>query len=73
MWDRRIARHSDGHKYAILIAGERVKSREQAPIDEAALKLYPAIIAYAGTYKAEGNKVIHHVVIRCASRLKAIR
>jgi hypothetical protein len=54
---------ADGRMYAILVAGERVKPHEQAPTDEEALKLYRSMIAYAGTYTVEGNKVIHHVDI----------
>ena len=53
----------DGRMYAILVAGERVKPHEQAPTDEEALKLYRSMIAYAGTYMVEGNKIIHHVDI----------
>jgi hypothetical protein len=53
----------DGRMYAILVAGERVKPHEQAPTDEEALKLYRSMIAYAGSYTVEGNRVIHHVDI----------
>src|SRR5579883_947470 len=53
----------DGRMYAILVAGERVKPREQAPTDEEALALYRSMITYAGTYSVEGNKVTHHVDI----------
>jgi len=54
---------ADGRMYGILVAGERVKPRAQAPTDEEALKLYRSMIAYAGTYMVEGNKVVHHVDI----------
>jgi hypothetical protein len=73
----------DGRMYAIQVAADRVKPREQTPTDEQALMLYRSMIAYAGTYTLEGNKVTHHVDIswngartggdhRCASsRLRA--
>jgi hypothetical protein len=54
---------ADGRMYAILVAGERVKPHEQAPTNEEALKLYRSMIAYAGTYTVQGNKVVHHVDI----------
>jgi hypothetical protein len=53
----------DGRMYGIIVAGERVKPHEQAPTDAEALMLYRSMIAYAGTYTVEGNKVTHHVDI----------
>jgi hypothetical protein len=51
----------DGRMYAILVAGDRIKPRAEAPSDEEGLKLYRSMIAYAGTYTVEGSKVVHHV------------
>jgi len=55
----------DGRMYGIMVAAERPRSsrREQAPTDDEALMLYRSMVAYAGTYTVEGNKVTHHVDI----------
>jgi hypothetical protein len=52
---------SDGRMYAILLSGDRAKSGTEAPTDEQRVALYNSMIAYAGTYTVEGNKVVHHV------------
>jgi hypothetical protein len=54
---------SDGRMYAILVAGDRIKPRDEAPTDEERVKLHRSMIAYAGTYTIDGDKVVHHVDI----------
>jgi hypothetical protein len=51
----------DGRMYAILLAGDRVKPGTEGPTDNERLALYNSMIAYAGTYTVEANKVVHHV------------
>jgi hypothetical protein len=54
---------ADGRMYAILVAGNRIKPNEEAPTDEERVKLHKSMIAYAGTYTIERDKVVHHVDI----------
>ena len=53
----------DGRMFAILVAEDRPKPRDQVPTDEEKAKLQGSMFAYAGTYTADGEKVIHHVDI----------
>jgi Lipocalin-like domain len=52
---------SDGRMYAIFVAGDRNKPRDETPTDEERVKLHKTMIAYAGTYSMDNDKVIHHV------------
>lgn len=52
---------SDGRMYAIGAAEDRPKPRDLVPTDEEKVKLQESMFAYAGTYTADGEKVIHHV------------
>jgi hypothetical protein len=54
---------SDGRMYAILVAGDRIKPKEEAPTDEERVKLHKSMIAYGGTFTLEAGKVVHHVDI----------
>ena len=53
--------HPDG--YAIGVVEDRPKPRDLVPTDEEKVKLQGSMFAYAGTYTADGDKVIHHVDI----------
>jgi hypothetical protein len=48
-----------GRMYAILVAGDRVKPKEEAPTEEERVKLHKSMIAYGGTYTLEPGKVVH--------------
>jgi hypothetical protein len=52
---------SDGHMSAIVVADNRVKPHGAAPTDEEAAKLHRTMLAYAGTYTLDAEKVTHHV------------
>lgn len=52
---------SDCRMNAILIADERKTPLTVPPSDPEKISLYNSMIAYAGTYNIEGNKVHHHV------------
>ena len=54
---------ADGRMYAIITAENRVKPDAANPTDEQRVKLHKTMIAYAGTYAVEADKVIHHVDI----------
>ena len=49
--------------YAIGVVEDRPKPRDLVPTDEEKVKLQGSMFAYAGTYTADGEKVIHHVDI----------
>jgi hypothetical protein len=53
----------DGHMHAMLVAGSRVKPAGAVPTDEEKAKLFGTMIAYAGTYRIEGDKVVHDVEV----------
>jgi Lipocalin-like domain len=53
----------DARMQAILIADNRIKPNSVAPADEDKLKLYNTMLSYGGTYKIEGDKVVHSVDI----------
>ena len=53
----------DGRMYAIITADKRLTPHDVAPTDEERVKLHRTIVAYAGTYSVEGEKVTHHVDI----------
>jgi hypothetical protein len=53
----------DGRMYAIGVVDDRPKPRDLVPTDEENLKLQGSMFAYAGTFTADGQKVVHHVDI----------
>ncbi len=53
----------DGRMYAIITGDNRIKPHDVAPTDEERVKLHRTMIAYAGTYTVDAEKVIHHVDI----------
>ena len=60
--DGYLSYSSDGRMYGIIVAGERIKPDAAAPSDAERAALHKSMIAYAGTYTVEGNKVVHHIV-----------
>lgn len=61
--DGYISYLSDGRMYAILVASNRAKPTGAVPTDEEKAKLFGTMIAYAGTYRIEGEKVVHDVEV----------
>ena len=59
--DGYLSYSSDGRMYAIGVAEDRPKPRDLVPTDEEKVKLQGSMFAYAGTYTADGEKVVHHV------------
>ena len=53
----------DGRMFTIITADKRLTPHDVAPTDEERVKLHRTMIAYAGTYSVEGEKVTHHVDI----------
>jgi hypothetical protein len=61
--DGYLSYSADGRMSAIGVAEDRPKPRELVPTDEEKVKLQESMFAYAGTYTADGEKVVHHVDI----------
>jgi hypothetical protein len=61
--DGYLSYSADGRMYAIGVVGDRPKPRDLVPTDEEKVKLQESMFAYAGTYTADSEKVIHHVDI----------
>ena len=61
--DGYLSYSADGRMYAIGVAGDRPKPLDLVPTDEEKVKLQESMFAYAGTYTADGEKVVHHVDI----------
>jgi steroid delta-isomerase-like uncharacterized protein len=53
----------DGRMYAIGVAEDRPKPLDLVATDEEKARLQGSMFAYAGTYMADGEKVIHHIDI----------
>ena len=53
----------DGRMYAIFVAGGRVVPAGDQPTDEERVQLHRSMIAYAGTYTIDGDRVVHHIDI----------
>jgi hypothetical protein len=51
----------DGRMHAILVTNSRPKPAAPVPTDNEKIELFGTIIAYAGRYSVEGDKVIHDV------------
>jgi len=53
----------DGRMHAMLVASNRMKPSGALPTDEEKAKLFGTMIAYAGTYRIDGGKLIHDVEV----------
>jgi Lipocalin-like domain len=51
----------DGRMYALLLKEGRNAPGALVPTDAERVDLYSGLIAYAGTYSIEGDKVSHHI------------
>ena len=58
-----ISYSADGRMYAIITADNRTKPSDVNPTPDERAKLHQTLVAYAGTYTVEGDKVIHRVDI----------
>lgn len=52
---------ADGRMYALLLKQGRKAPDSLIPTDAERVDLYSGLIAYAGTYSIEGDKVSHHI------------
>jgi hypothetical protein len=61
--DGYLSYSAGGRMYAIGVVEDRPKPRDLVPTDEEKVELQGGMFAYAGTYTADGEKVVHHVDI----------
>ena len=61
--DGYLSYSADGRMYAIGVVEDRPKPRDLVATDEEKVELQGSMFAYAGTYTADGEKVVHHVDI----------
>jgi hypothetical protein len=54
---------SDGRMSALLVDSDRAAPKQTPPTEAERAALHGSMIAYAGTYRIEGNKVIHHIEV----------
>jgi hypothetical protein len=61
--DGYISYLANGRMYAMLVADNRIKPTGAIPTDAEKAKLFGTMIAYSGTYRIEGEKVVHDVEV----------
>ena len=54
---------ADGRMHAMLVADNRAKPAGGVPTDKEKAELFSTMIAYAGTYRIDGDKVVHEVEV----------
>jgi Lipocalin-like domain len=54
---------ADGRMYAIVTSDNRIRPHDANPADEERAKLHRTMMAYAGTYTLEDDKVTHHIAV----------
>jgi Lipocalin-like domain len=52
---------ADGRMSVIIVAGDRPIPLGDVPTDAERVKLHETMIAYAGSYRIDGDRVIHHI------------
>ena len=62
-YNQRGSYSADGRMYAIIVSDDRINPHNVAPTGEQRAELHESMIAYAGAYTLDGEKVIHHVDI----------
>jgi Lipocalin-like domain len=54
---------ADGRMYAMLVADNRAKPTSAVPTDKEKAELFGTMIAYVGTYRIDGEMVIHDIEV----------
>ena len=61
--DGYIGYSADGRMYAIFMRNDRIPPADAVPTDEEGVVLLGTMVAYAGTFTLEAEKVTHHIDI----------
>jgi hypothetical protein len=51
----------DGRMYAIFVRRDRIVPGDTVPTDEEGVKLLGTMVAYAGRFTLDGEKIVHHI------------
>jgi hypothetical protein len=51
----------DGRMMVILVGDNRTAPKDVVPTDQEMIGFYKSMLAYAGTYTIDGNRVVHHI------------
>ena len=51
----------DGRMYAIFVRQDRITPDDVVPTDEEGVKLLGTMVAYAGKFSLDAEKVVHHI------------
>ena len=51
----------DGRMMVILVGDNRIAPKDVVPTDREMIGFYKSMLAYAGTYAIDGNRVVHHI------------
>jgi len=54
---------ADGRMSVLLVDGDRIAPRQTPPTEAERAALHGSMLAYAGSYRIEGDKVIHHLEV----------
>ena len=54
---------ADGRVHAIVVSKDRAAPAALPPNNDEKLRLFDSMLAYAGTYTLDSEKVVHHVDI----------
>ena len=54
---------ADGRMSVLFVDGDRASPKQTPPTDAERAALHGSMLAYAGSYRIEGDKVIHHLEI----------
>ena len=54
---------ADGRVHAIVVSKDRAASAALPPNNDEKLRLFDSMLAYAGTYTLDSEKVVHHLDI----------
>lgn len=52
---------ADGRMFVLVLKRDRQAPKESVPTDQEKLDLFDSMLAYAGTYTLDDEKVVHHV------------
>jgi hypothetical protein len=56
-----ISYSPDGRMMVILVGDNRMAPKDVVPTDQEMIRFYKSMLAYAGTYTIDGNRVVHHI------------
>ena len=56
-----VSYQSDGRMTALVLGDEPITPKGSVPTDEEKIALFDSMVAYAGTYTFDDEKIVHHI------------